>query len=73
VKNCEVSLTHGSGANGDVVVHDDVRAGTAAVARTATREPLAILRAFRNVPEAFVRRAKFLVPIRTATVRPAMP
>ena len=55
MKNCDVSVTHGTGANGDVVVHAPVRAGTAAVARTATREPLAILTAFRNVPEAFVR------------------
>ena len=55
MKNCDVSLTHGSGANGDVVAQDLVRAGTAAVARTATREPLAILSVFRNVPEAFVR------------------
>ena len=56
-KNCDVSVTHGTGANGDGVVQDPVRAGTAAVARIVTREPLAILSTFVNLPAAFVRTA----------------
>ena len=55
MKNCDVWVTQGTGANGDGVVQDPVRAGTTAVARTVTREAFANRTTFVNRPAAFVR------------------